>query len=76
MEIYNLKGGPVFGGLTLGEGKYQAGPAAMLFNMGKRWTVGLLAQHWWSYAGDSNRPKTNETNIQYVIRRQIPGAMS
>lgn len=61
---------------VLGEGKYQAGPAAMLFNMGKRWTVGLLAQHWWSYAGDSDRPKTNETNIQYVIRRQIPGAMS
>lgn len=38
--------------------------------------MGLLAQHWWSYAGDSSRPKTNETNIQYVIRRQIPGAMS
>ena len=28
---------------------------------------GALAQHWWSYAGDSDRPATNQTDIQYFI---------
>ncbi|MGB6020623.1 MAG: hypothetical protein WBF77_13605 [Sulfurimonadaceae bacterium] len=60
----------------LGEGKYQAGPAAMLFNIGKPWVVGVLAQHWNSFAGDENRADTEQTDIQYIIRRSIPGAMS
>jgi hypothetical protein len=61
---------------NLGRGKYQAGPAAMLFHMGKPWTLGLLAQHWSSFAGDDDRESVSQTDIQYVIRRSIPGAMS
>jgi hypothetical protein len=61
---------------VLGEGKYQAGPAVMFFYLGKPWTVGTLVQHWWSFAGDETRSETSQTDIQYVIRRQIPGAMS
>jgi hypothetical protein len=61
---------------NLGNGKYQAGPAAMLFHMGKPWTVGLLAQHWSSFSGDDLRDSVSQTDIQYVIRRSIPGAMS
>ena len=60
----------------LGSGKYQAGPAAMLFYMGKPWTLGLLAQHWSSFAGDDARDSVSQTDIQYVLRRSIPGAMS
>lgn len=60
----------------LGQGKYQAGPAAMIFYMGKPWTLGLLAQHWSSFAGDDDRDSVSQTDIQYVIRRSIPGAMS
>jgi len=60
----------------LGEGKYQAGPAGMLFYLGRPWTIGTLIQHWWSFAGDEDRAETSQTDIQYVIRRQIPGAMS
>ncbi|MEH6588956.1 MAG: hypothetical protein V7746_01800 [Halioglobus sp.] len=60
----------------LGQGKYQAGPAAMLFNMGKPWVYGILAQHWESYAGDSDRDDTSRTDIQYVIRYALPNAMS
>jgi len=60
----------------LGRGKYQAGPAGMLFYMGKPWTLGLLAQHWSSFAGEDDRDSVSQTDIQYVIRRSIPGAMS
>ncbi len=60
----------------LGQGKYQAGPAAMVFSMGKPWILGVLAQHWESYAGDNDRANTSRTDIQYVIRRTLPNAMS
>jgi len=60
----------------LGSGKYSAGPAVMLFHMGKPWTLGILAQHWSSFAGDDQRASIKQTDIQYVIRRSIPGAMS
>lgn len=61
---------------TAGEGKFQAGPAAMAINMGKPWFGGVLAQHWVSVAGDENRADTKQTDLQYIIRRSIPGAMS
>ena len=38
---------------NLGTGKYQAGPAAMVFHLSKTWTKGLFFQHWWSYAGSN-----------------------
>ena len=60
----------------LGQGKYQAGPAVMAFNMGKPWVYGVIAQHWQSYAGDDDRSDTSRTDVQYVIRRSLPGAMS
>ena len=61
---------------ALGQGKYQAGPAAMVLNIGEKWTTGLVLQHWWSYAGDSDRASTNQTDFQYVFRRAIPGGWS
>ena len=61
---------------ALGQGKYQAGPAAMYFHMGEQWTLGALVQHWNSFAGDDDRRSTSETNIQYVARYKLPGAMS
>jgi hypothetical protein len=61
---------------VLGQGKYQAGPAGMLFKLGKKWTLGTLVQHWASYAGDADRASTKRTDIQYVARRQLPGAWS
>jgi hypothetical protein len=54
---------------TLGQGKYQAGPAAVGLYMGKEWVYGVLAQQWWSFAGDNgSRPGTNQSNIQYFIQ--------
>jgi len=67
---------PTAGNDLLGQGKYQAGPAAMLFYLGKPWVGGVLLQHWSSFAGDDERADTSRTDIQYVVRRSIPGAMS
>lgn len=61
---------------ALGQGKYQAGPAAMVLNIGDKWTTGIVIQHWWSLAGDSHRANTSQTDIQYVARRSIPGGWS
>ena len=55
---------------VLGQQKWQAGPAVLLARMGKKpgdFNLGLLPQHWWSYAGDDDRKKTSLTDIQYFI---------
>lgn len=61
---------------TLGADKYQAGPAGMIFNIGKPWVYGMLVQHWWSYAGNDDRPETSQTDIQYTVRYSLPDAWS
>lgn len=61
---------------VLGQGKWQAGPAILYFYLGRPWTIGVFAQHWWSFAGDAAREDRSRTDIQYVFRRQIPGAWS
>jgi hypothetical protein len=57
---------------ALGQGKWQAGPAAVVLHLGKEWIFGALAQQWWSFAGDSNRPDTSQANIQYFIQYILP----
>jgi len=61
---------------VLGQDKYQAGPAAMIFNIGKPWVYGALVQHWWSYAGDDDAPDVSRTDIQYTVRYMLPDAWS
>jgi len=61
---------------VLGQDKYQAGPALMLFRMQKPLTIGFLAQHWWSYAGDDDRPDTSQTDFKYIARYSLPRAWS
>ena len=48
----------------------------MAFNMGKPWVYGVLAQHWESFDGDSDRDDVSRTDIQYVIRYALPDAWS
>jgi hypothetical protein len=52
---------------VLGSGKYAAGPAAVVGYLGKKWEYGLLAQHWWSVAGSSERDDLSLTNLQYFL---------
>ena len=60
----------------LGQGKYQVGPAFALGYLGERWTVGALAQHWWSVTGDDDRESVNQTNIQYFVSYKLPDQWS
>ena len=52
---------------VLGSGRWSAGPSALAVFLGKKWKIGALAQHYWDYAGDSNRDDVNLTNLQYFI---------
>jgi hypothetical protein len=48
----------------LGAAKWGAGPTAVVLWQARGWTYGALANHIWSFAGDSNRPGISSTFIQ------------
>ena len=50
-----------------GSGRFSAGPSGLGVYLGKKWKIGALGQHYWDYAGDSNRDDVNLTNLQYFI---------
>ena len=51
--------------------KYTIGPAITAIYIGKKWKIGTIAQHWWSYAGEDDRPDVSTSNIQYLIYYDI-----
>jgi hypothetical protein len=51
----------------LGAGKWGAGPTWVLVWQGSGWTVGILGNHTWSFAGDADRPDFNQTYLQPFI---------
>jgi hypothetical protein len=57
---------------ALGQGKWQAGPAAVGGYMGRKWTAYAIAQQWWSFAGDDDRPATSQLSLEYVLLRSLP----
>lgn len=66
---------------VLGQDKWQAGPAALAVLLGDKhggwgldnFNIGVLAQQWWSFAGDDDRSYTNQSDIQYFINwRKTP----
>jgi len=61
---------------VLGQGKYQAGPAAMVLHMGRPWVYGFIFQHWSSFAGDDELAETSFTDFQYIVRYLLPKAWS
>jgi hypothetical protein len=60
---------------VLGQGKYQAGPAAVGLYMDDKWVVGALAQQWWSFADKGGgHQHTNQMSVQYFVWYQfLPG---
>lgn len=56
---------------TLGTGKWSAGPMALATYITDKWIVGGVAQHWWSFAGDSDRDSVNLTDFQPIIRYRL-----
>ncbi|HIP40225.1 MAG TPA: hypothetical protein EYG88_12740 [Desulfocapsa sulfexigens] len=58
----------------VGQDKWQAGPAVLLAHLAPKvggFNVGFFAQHFWSYAGDDDRPDTSLTDIQYFIQYRL-----
>jgi hypothetical protein len=51
----------------LGTGKWSAGPAAGLIYMDGPWVNGILANHVWSFAGESDRNDVSQSSIEALI---------
>ncbi|MGE5295294.1 MAG: transporter [Solirubrobacterales bacterium] len=51
----------------LGEEKWGAGPTAVVLTQRGAWTVGMLANHIWSFAGDDDRTDVDRTFLQPFI---------
>lgn len=58
----------------LGAKKWAAGPAAIVLTMRGPWTMGTLANHVWSFAGDSDRSDINNTFVQPFVAYTWPSA--
>jgi hypothetical protein len=58
----------------LGADKWGAGPTAVALTMRGPWTVGTLANHVWSYAGDSDRQNVSSTFLQPFAAYTWPNA--
>jgi hypothetical protein len=56
--------------------KWGAGPTAVVLKQQNGWTYGALANHIWSFAGDSGRADVNSTFIQPFLSFTTPDAWS
>jgi hypothetical protein len=52
---------------TLGGGKFGLGPTFVVLQQNGPWTIGLLANHIWSCAGDDDRADINATFLQPFV---------
>jgi len=58
----------------IGGKKWGAGPSAVVLAMPGAWTVGALANHLWSFAGDSERADIDNTFVQPFVAYTLPNA--
>jgi hypothetical protein len=58
---------------ALGQGKWSIGPSFVVLAQPGHWTLGLLANNVWSFAGESNRPTVNQFLAQYFINYNLSG---
>jgi hypothetical protein len=58
----------------LGSGKWGIGPTGVVLRQYGPWTVGGLANHIWSVAGDEDRADVNATFLQPFVSYTTPGA--
>ncbi len=61
---------------TLGAEKRGVGPTAVGLYQSGPWTVGGLANHIWSYAGDDDRADVNQTFLRQFLNYTTPNATS
>ena len=60
----------------LGGKKFGIGPTVVSLKQSGPWTIGLLANHIWSIAGDENRSDISSTFFQPFISRTYKGGLS
>jgi len=58
----------------LGAEKWGAGPSAIALTMRGRWTMGALANHVWSFAGNDDRDSINNSFVQPFVAYTWPSA--
>jgi len=56
---------------TLGQGKWSIGPSFVVLAQPGHWTLGLLVNNVWSFAGESNRPTVNQFLAQYFVNYNL-----
>jgi len=56
--------------------KWGAGPTAVALKQQGPWTIGMLANHIWSFAGDDDRSDVSSTFVQPFFTRTWPGGWS
>lgn len=57
----------------LGVDEWGAGPSVLVLRQSAHWTVGMLANHIWSFGGSANDPDISNTFLQPFFARQLPG---
>ena len=60
---------PTAGSDFTGQGKWQLGPALGGGYITDKFMIAALAQQWWSFAGEDDRPNTNQLNLLPLIYR-------
>ena len=59
------------GGESRGSQKWSAGPSFVALVAPGAWTLGVLANNVWSFAGEEDRDEVNRGLLQYFIVRQL-----
>ena len=67
---------PTAGSDYAGQGKWQAGPAALVGYLSQKWMVGALYQNWASFGGSGNRDDTDQMNFQPIAAVFLPDGWS
>lgn len=67
---------PVSADPLLGTEKWAAGPTFVVLKQTGHWTLGMLANHLWSYGGDATRPSVNATFVQPFAAYATKGGVS
>ena len=60
----------------LGSGKWAAGPAVVALQQEGRWSVGALVTQVWSFAGDDDRARISQMQIQPIVNYRLSGEHS
>jgi hypothetical protein len=55
----------------LGQGKWSIGPSLVVLAQPGKWTLGVLVNNVWSFAGQSARPDVNQMLFQYFINYNL-----